>query len=100
MKRSLLATTAFISLVLPVIGTSCALEDAPPPVASGGKGGSAGGTAQGATSGSGGSGGGAEVITVDTLAGTVNEFGFAWKDSFLMVPCYSVSGVDCLVVQG
>ena len=143
MKRSLLATSALISLVLPVLVTSCALEEAPPPVAGGGKSGSGGtsggssgsggsvvggsaGTVAGGTggsagsvaggtggsagsagsagssgsAGSGGSGGGSEPITVDTLAGGTNEFGFAWKDSFFLVPCYSVSGVDCLVVNG
>jgi hypothetical protein len=136
MKRSLVATSAILSLFVPALLASCALEDAPPPSTSGGTtgtsgsstggtagtGGATGGTAgtagtggtggdtggTGGTAGTagtggtggdtGGTGGTATAITVDDLAGTVNEFGFAFKDSFMLTACTSTENWDCLTV--
>jgi len=141
MQRSLLATSALISILVPSVATSCALEDAPPPESSGGKAGSSGATSSmtsgsggmtvaggsggttggstgsgGTTGGTGGTGGstagsggvttggggsgGNPPITVDEFAGTVNEYGFAFKDSFLLTPCTSTQNWDCLTVTG
>jgi hypothetical protein len=42
-----------------------------------------------------GEGSAGSCITVDCIAGTRNEFGFAWKDSFYLTPCHDPSGPLC-----
>ncbi len=73
--------------------------------ASEGEGGASGGGEPGVEGGAGvtagGNGGnGGPPITVDTFAGTPNEFGFAWKSSFYLAPCLEVQAFDCLAIQG
>jgi hypothetical protein len=40
-------------------------------------------------------GGARSCMTLDCIGGTTNEFGFAWRDSFFLTPCYDPSGPLC-----
>ncbi len=79
--------------------------------AAGGSSGVGGGGGDNATSGGGGAigaagspgvagsgGGDSGPITVEEFAGIANEYGFAWKNSFIIVPCYMVSLYNCATV--
>jgi hypothetical protein len=115
---------------LGLAAASCSLEEGEPLPAGGGSGGTAGtgtggkagtsaggssggmtpmptggmaGTPAGGMAGTGGmagNGGGAMEVTVDNFAGKVNEHGFAFKDSYFLVPCQQTAAHDCLTVQG
>jgi hypothetical protein len=37
--------------------------------------------------------------TINAIAGTKNAFGFALKDSFMMLPCYETVNFDCLTAD-
>ncbi|MEN9579932.1 MAG: hypothetical protein RJA70_2941 [Pseudomonadota bacterium] len=53
------------------------------------------GGADGGAVAQGGGGQAGACVSVDCIAGTKNEFGFALKDSYFLTPCFDPSGVLC-----